>query len=171
MKTNRPTSISVSYLCHSESSPNSRTAGQSTYHTVKVITANKCIHAPFYFKTRQERNEFCFPLLMFTMPFSLAFMFQVVQILVFRKTRVWKRGRPVFSNQKQRLPYSSCMDIGWSGEISSCPTCFPQSFSEVASSVKYWSTVSLLKVYVMYAFKENPTLWYFYTATENINNM
>lgn len=51
------------------------------------------------------------------------------------KKTVWEWGRPVFSNQKQGLPYSSCMDIGWSDEINSCPTCFPQFFSEVASTV------------------------------------
>lgn len=47
-------------------------------------------------------------------------------------------------------------------KINSRPTCFPQSLSEVASTVKHWSTVSLLRVYVMYAFKENSTLWFFY---------
>lgn len=68
---------------------------------------------------------------------SFNFGLQVVKI------RVWE----CFRNQK----------------TNSCPTCFPQSLSEVASTVKHWSTVSLLRLYVMYAFKENSTLWFFYS--------
>lgn len=42
---------------------------------------------------------FCFLLLMVSMPFLLAFTFQVMQILVFRKTRVWEWGRPAFTTR------------------------------------------------------------------------
>lgn len=33
-------------------------------------------------------------------------------VVVFRNTQVWEWGK---------LPYSSCMGIGWSDEINSCP--------------------------------------------------
>lgn len=47
MKTNRP-SVSVSYLCHSKSSPNSRSEGQLTYPIEKMFII--VFMLPFYFK-------------------------------------------------------------------------------------------------------------------------
>lgn len=107
---------------------------------------------------------------MLTMPFVWAFMFQVVHILVLRKTRVWEWGRPVLAikNRGFLTPFVWILD---GDEIYSCPTYFPQYFSEIASTVKHASAVSLLKVYVRCTFKEKNTLLYFYSVTENINNL
>lgn len=124
MTTDRPTSISVSYLCHSESSPKSWTAGQWTYHTVRLYLLINVFMLPFIFQPDRRDMYFAF-LLMVKMPFILAFMFQVMQILVFRKHEFGNEAG-LFSLQKHWPPCSGCMDIGWSDEINFCPNCFPQ---------------------------------------------
>lgn len=130
---NQPTSISVSYLCHSKSFPNSRSAGQWAYHTAAFKTASKCIHAPFCLKTSQERYVFLIFVANGYDAFSFSFYVSSYANTCLQKNKSLGMGQACFHNQG--LPYSSCMDIGWNDEIKFCPTCFPQFFSEVASTV------------------------------------
>lgn len=63
----------------------------------------------------------------------------------------------MLATKKQRLAYSSCMDIGWSDEIKLLSNLLsPPIFSEVASIVKRRSAVSLLDVTC--TFKETSTI-------------
>lgn len=94
----QPTSISVSYLCHSNSFPNSRSAGQSAYVKLKLLL--NVFMLPSISKLARRDVYFAFfLLLMVMMSFILAFMFQVMQILVLRKTRVWEWSRPAFTTR------------------------------------------------------------------------
>ena len=55
---------------------------RSPLNTPHSQTAHTCVHVPFDFKSRQERNELCFPLQTVVSLLILAFTFQVMQRLV-----------------------------------------------------------------------------------------
>lgn len=87
---------------------------------------------------------FCF-LIAVMMPFILAFYVSSYANICHQIKRTWM-GRPAFERKTGPWSPPRRMDIGWSGESSFCPACFPQLFSEVASTVKHLSPDSLHKV-------------------------
>lgn len=114
----------------------SQTPGvQSNEHTTQwcLKTASKCIHAPFRLKTSRERYVFLLFVAYGYDAFSFSFYISSYANTCLQKNKSLGMGQACFHNQG--LPYSSCMDIGWNDEIKFCPTCFPQFFSEVASTV------------------------------------